>query len=192
MATTTSATDPQRHAGIGDDAVKRRTGRGWEEWFELLDQAGAKELEHPEIARWLDVRHGAGAWWSQMITVAYEQARGRRVRHERAGGDFAVSATRTIAAKPSAIWKALSDAATRRKWVNAATWKVRTKKAPERMRIEWGKDELVEFRITPKGADKCLVAADHSRLKDAKSAASTKKCWARALDKMRAFLEGNE
>ena len=34
---------------IGDDAVLAKAGRHWEEWFTVLDAAGAKTKSHPEI-----------------------------------------------------------------------------------------------------------------------------------------------
>ena len=56
-----------------------RTGRGWEEWFDLLDEWGAPERTHTEIARWVasGTRSTAG-WDAQSVTVSYERARGLR------------------------------------------------------------------------------------------------------------------
>ncbi len=71
---------------ISDDAVKRATGKNWEQWFTLLDKAGAKKMKHIDIARMvqtkylgnknksIDVAKSEG-WWSQMITVQYEYSR---------------------------------------------------------------------------------------------------------------------
>ncbi len=178
-----------RHAAISSAAVALRTGKGWNAWFNLLDRAGARRLEHPAIARLLNERHGVDGWWAQMITVAWEQARGWRVRHQRIGGSFEVSASRTIAASRAAVWKALVDPRVRRRWVNVASWDVRTRKAPERVRIDWPGDQIVEFSLVPKAAEKCQVVATHSKLHDARSAATTKRCWARALERMKAHLE---
>jgi hypothetical protein len=36
-----------------DDAIRERTGRGWEEWFDLLDEWGARDRPHKEVARWV-------------------------------------------------------------------------------------------------------------------------------------------
>ena len=38
-------------ARCSDARIRERTGRGWEEWFDLLDSWGAEELGHTEIAR---------------------------------------------------------------------------------------------------------------------------------------------
>jgi len=72
--------------GIRDEAVKARTGRDWAEWFAVLDQAGARKMTHRAIAVWLEKNHGLGGWWDQMVTVAYEPARGLRDKHQKPSG----------------------------------------------------------------------------------------------------------
>ena len=42
---------------VSDEVIRRRTGRGWEEWFDLLDDWGAIAKPHREIARWLASEH---------------------------------------------------------------------------------------------------------------------------------------
>lgn len=39
---------PKAALKVGDEAVKKATGKAWPEWFKLLDKAGAKKLPHPE------------------------------------------------------------------------------------------------------------------------------------------------
>ena len=73
-------------AGIGDQAVRAKTGRTWEEWIDALDRAGAAALDHKHIARLVHERFGVGAWWCQMVTVGYEQAKGRRAPRQTADG----------------------------------------------------------------------------------------------------------
>jgi len=43
---------------MSDEAIRGRTGRGWEEWLDLLDAWGADDLPHRDIA--LRVREEAG------------------------------------------------------------------------------------------------------------------------------------
>lgn len=83
-------------AGTSDEAMTAATGRPWSEWFELLDAAGAEAWTHPRIARWLHDEQGVPGWWSQAVTVGFEQARGRRMPGQRADGSFEVSASRTF------------------------------------------------------------------------------------------------
>ena len=57
--------------GVGDDAVKKATGKTWTEWFTILDQAGAQKMNHRQIVTLLRDQHGVGSWWQQMVTVGY-------------------------------------------------------------------------------------------------------------------------
>jgi hypothetical protein len=63
-----------------DERIRERTGRGWEEWFDLLDEWGAAERTHREIARWVADQLGIVplVWDAQAITSSYERARGLR------------------------------------------------------------------------------------------------------------------
>lgn len=66
---------------ITSGSLREATGRGWEEWLEVLDAAGAADWEHREIVVHLEREHpqvGTG-WWRQSLAIGYEQARGKRV-----------------------------------------------------------------------------------------------------------------
>lgn len=56
-------------AGISSKAVEAKTGRGWDEWFTLLEAAGAREMKHQAIANYLHETHGLDGWWAQMVTA---------------------------------------------------------------------------------------------------------------------------
>jgi hypothetical protein len=61
-----SAEDPKATEGpslsVPDEAIRSKTGRGWEDWFDLLDGWGAAERSHNEIARWVTEEHGIEGW----------------------------------------------------------------------------------------------------------------------------------
>ena len=63
---------------VSDDSVRRRTGKGWNEWLTVLDDYGAAEKGHAESARHLRESHGVSPWWAQAVTVRYEHERGLR------------------------------------------------------------------------------------------------------------------
>ena len=44
----------RRIQGVSDDAVRAKTGKKWDEWFKLLDNAGTRMMDHREIARCVD------------------------------------------------------------------------------------------------------------------------------------------
>lgn len=80
---------------VGDAAMRAATGRGHEEWRDLLADAGAMTWSHAEIAGWL-VGQGVDGWWAQGITVDFEQARRGRLPGQQQDGSFTASSTRTI------------------------------------------------------------------------------------------------
>jgi len=63
---------------IREDTVRAKTGKGWEEWFAILDEWGAAEHGHTAAARYLRTELGVSPWWAQAITVRHEYARGLR------------------------------------------------------------------------------------------------------------------
>ena len=81
-----------------DDAVKAKTGKTWAEWFALLDRWGAAAKGHQATATWLHDEQGVPDWWSQMVTVEYERARGLRAVGQRTTGDWEATLQRTVPA----------------------------------------------------------------------------------------------
>jgi hypothetical protein len=79
------------------EAVIKSTGKSWDEWFALLDEADAAKMTHKEIANWLHA-HGdiESGWWCQSVAVAYEQRIGRRKAGQTCDGDYSVGASRTL------------------------------------------------------------------------------------------------
>lgn len=78
--------------------VERATGRPWSEWLQFMEAIGAKDLDHHQIAlRVFDELDGTieqVGWWTQAVTVAYEQDTGRRLPGQRPDGSFQTSVSR--------------------------------------------------------------------------------------------------
>ena len=83
---------------VSDRALVDATGRTRDEWYEMLDEAGAKEWDHAKIARWLGGKHEVDGWWAQGVTVGYEQSRGLREPGQRPDGSFDASSSKTLPA----------------------------------------------------------------------------------------------
>src|SRR3954451_13772090 len=104
-----------------DATIRERTGRGWEEWFDLLDEAGAADMNHREIARRLAAEQGADllAWNVQAVVGSYERARkGRQVGEHEDG--FTVTASKTVAVPIERLYAAFVDADPRARWLLGA------------------------------------------------------------------------
>ena len=140
-ATLLAAEEPKATEGpaltMSDEAIRRRTGRGWEEWFDLLDQWGAAERSHTEIARWVVDEHGIDGWGAQAVTVTYERARGMRAVGEHADG-FAITASKTVAVPVDRLYDAFVDESLRARWLPDAELRERTATRPRSARFDWG------------------------------------------------------
>ncbi len=80
--------------------VERATHRTWDEWLAFMDRIDAKSLDHHGIAlKVYDELNGTGieplGWWTQAVTVAYEQHIGRRIPGQRPDGTFQLSVTKS-------------------------------------------------------------------------------------------------
>jgi uncharacterized protein YndB with AHSA1/START domain len=175
-------------AGVSGESVKKRTGKDWNEWFRLLDDAGAMKMKHKDIAAWLKANHMESAWWSQMVTVGYEQARGIRQKHEKPAG-FEVGRSKTLPVPVSKLYGAWSDARARRRWLGETGLEVRGARANKSMRLTWSDGEtIVAVTFYGKGRGKSQVTVQHTKLKDEAAGERMKRFWGEALDRLYAQL----
>ena len=72
--------------GISDEAVQKRTGKSWVEWYAILDRWGMNGNGHTLAARHLQQEHGLSPWWAQVVTIRYEWERGLRTEAQEGGG----------------------------------------------------------------------------------------------------------
>jgi hypothetical protein len=173
--------------GIGDEAVRAKTGRTWSEWIATLDTAGAREMTHSEIAALLHERFDVPGWWTQMVTVGYEQATGKRVPRQKADG-FAATASKTMSVSPTAAFKAFNDPRSRAAWLTEDLT-IRKATAPKSLRITCGDGKThLDVNIYPKGPGKSQVTLQHTKLASAREAARMKKHWADALKRLEEML----
>jgi len=177
-----------KYGGIGSAAVRKATGRTWAEWLALLDQAGARKMPHREIAQLLHTRHRVPEWWAQMVAVGYEQARGLRVKHQKADG-FEISVTKTMGAPVDRAFAAWKDAVLREKWLPRTPLTVRKATPHKSIRILWPDGTSLSVNFWPKGPLKCQVVPQHGRLSTPEAADRMKAYWAEKLELLRTFLE---
>jgi hypothetical protein len=172
--------------------IRERTGRGWEEWFAKLDEWGASERKHPEIARWLMDEQGADGWSAQSITVSYERARMGRAVGERDDG-FVITAQKTVAVSVERLYDAFIDDSLRGRWLPVGELRERTATKPKSARFDWGDGATrVNVSFEAKGDAKSTVALEHARLPDGAEAERTKAFWRERLTVLSSRLEGGE
>ena len=80
--------------------VERATNRTWDEWLAFMERVDAESLDHHGIALKVYAElDGTGieplGWWTQAVTVAYEQYIGRRIPGQRPDGTFQMSVSKS-------------------------------------------------------------------------------------------------
>lgn len=171
---------------IGSGAVQRATTRTWEEWLATLDEEGMQGKPHRDVVEHLVRVHSLTPWWSQMVCVGYEQAKGQRVPHQKEKG-FEISVSRTVEASASDAFRAFNDP-TRRGWCFVRDYVVRTTIAPRSLRIAFADESLVVVAIARKGNARCAVTVQHSKLPDAAAAEKMKEQWREALARLAGMI----
>lgn len=174
-----------------DENIRRRTGRGWEEWFDLLDDWGAAERSHREIARWVAEQQGVVplAWNAQAVVGSYERVRGLRAVGEHPGG-FTVTASKTVAVPVDRLYEAFVDESLRERWLPQGGLRERTATRPKSARFDWQEDETrVHVTFIAKDPAKSTLALAHERLADSGRAEQMKGFWRDRVSVLKEQLE---
>lgn len=96
--------------------VEGKTGKTMEHWTEVLDSFDVGKNGHKAAAKMLLEEHGQSPWWSQQITILYEQAKGLRKPGQRHSGTFTVNVSKTIRVSAEKSFDAWSNAESWNRW----------------------------------------------------------------------------
>ena len=180
-------TEPKR---MSDEAVKAKTGKMWKEWFAIIEKAGGKKMTHQEIVAFLHTKHKVRDWWQQMVTVTYEQARGKRAKHQTPKG-FQISGNKTINVPIATLYKAWLTEGTRRPWLPHSDITIRKSTLNKSIRFTWADGKThVDINFYDKGIDKSQISIEHNKLPSAREANRMKAYWGRVLTKLKEEIEG--
>jgi hypothetical protein len=174
---------------LSSEKLVEATGRNWEQWLELLDQAGAIKRTHTEIARWLTDEQRVPGWWAQSITVGYERARGLREPGQHSDG-WSVTASKTIAVPIETLFESFERDSIREQWLPEADLHLRTANAPTSARYDWGDGStLLIVGFESLGPNKSRVALEHVKLPDGQVAERMKAWWRERVEELKKLLE---
>jgi len=174
---------------ISNEAVKKSTGKIWSEWFVLLNKEGAKKMEHKAIAEKLHKKYGLSGWWSQMITVQYEQEIKGRKKHETTSG-YQISKSKTLSFSTSKVYSVVQYPALRKSWLKDPDFSITKSTKNKSIRGKWvdGKTNI-EFQFYPKDKTKTQLVIQHSKISSLKEAERLKKYWERNFNLLTKYLE---
>ncbi len=165
---------------FSETAVRKATGKRWDDWFRLLDAWGGTGHTHTEIARYVNEALGVDGWWAQSVTVGYERARGMRAPHQRPDG-FSVDVSKTFPVDAERLYRAFADARQRNRWIERGTLTLRASTPAKRVaRFDFGTSadgSRVMVGITPKGPSKASAAIRHERLGAAEDVETKRTFW---------------
>ncbi len=174
---------------ISDKSVIKSTGKSWNEWFSILNKAGAKKMDHKKIAEYLSTKQNVRDWWSQMVTVQYEQDVKGRVKHETTSG-FQISKSKTLSFSVSKIFTAVQSPSQRKFWLKDPNFKITTSTRNKSIRAKWIDGQTnIEIQFYPKDKAKTQLVVQHNKLSSARDATKMKTYWDKSFEKLNIFLE---
>lgn len=178
---------PQKASRAGtpsDASVKAATGKIWKEWYKELNDEGAKDITHQEIAKLLRKKYSLDGWWSQMLTNSYEQYIGRREKHQMADG-FQASVSRTFGMPVSKAYKSFFDEKMRGKWLKDPGFQISTSRENRSIRALWV-DRMTRISVDfyEKGDNKCQVVVQHLKIPTSDECEVKKAYWKENLEKL--------
>ena len=159
---------------ISSDTVKAKTGKSWDEWFALMDASGCAKMRHKEIVAVLHNQFNVGKWWQQMITVSYEQSRGKHLLNQRPDG-YLINKSKIYSVNKETAFNAWAKESIRIKWLADPGISIRKTIPNHSLRIIW-LDGItgVDVLFNPKG-EKVQISVNHSQLPDLQAAEKMKK-----------------
>ena len=191
-----------------DEAVKKATGKAWDAWFAFLDKKGADTMKHKEMAEMLsEKKYIKNGWWSQMVTNAYEKARGRRVVGQTEDAGFQIGVTKTLPMSTKDLWKLITSSEGIALWLGRGTklkftpdepyetadgtrGEIRTVRAGTRIRMTWQpkkfpKPTTLQLTVIPRKSTRgtCL-SFHHENLANAKQREMMRRHWQGVLDRL--------
>jgi hypothetical protein len=150
-------------------------------------------MTHQEIALHLRRTHRVGDWWSQMVTVGYEQGSGRRQKHQMADG-YRIGASKTVDLPVKSLYRAWADPVARERWLPGADLLVRTSTENKSMRITWDastpKPTSLLIAFYSKGPAKSQVTVEHGKLPSPGAGEKLKRFWTQRLAALSTLLKG--
>lgn len=172
-----------------DAALKKATGKDWQEWRTSLEEWGASERSYLEISRYLADAFGLNDWWAQGITVGYERMTARRSVGKLATGTHSASLTRVIDASIEQTHASLVTELRRYQWLADSVVRLRTSQAPKVARFDdYEAKVIITFSLTEEdGQTNVHLKADTFESEEA--AAIWKSAWEPRLADLAEYVE---
>ncbi len=164
-----------------EESVIAATGRGWNEWCDVIEAGLDPVPDHAAIAAHLERIDDIGGWWAQTITVGYERIIGRRQPNQQNDGTFTVNRSRTVPVDDEALRRALLDDEERAGLFGGEEVTLRSRPSAKAIRL--GLDHGVAVvSITPRDGGRATVAVQHRGLPSLEELERRRFWWREWLD----------
>ena len=173
-------------------AITKATNRPWDDWVAALDAAGAREMNHGDIAKQalklMPEPVEQKGWWAQGVAIAYEQHAGLRVPGQTSTGSFQTSTSKTFPGDKDAALKAWLDLVSTRTEFNgidiveAASTSETAKWRYWRVQLVDGSRVNVDISDKPHG--KASIAVEHTKLGSSADIETWRPYWKELLSEL--------
>lgn len=150
---------------MSDDRVREATGRGWDEWCDVID-AWPRHVEgHTAVAAYVHGELGVPGWWAQAVTGGWERITGRRLPNQMTDGTFTANRSRTVPIDADELRAALLDDDARGDLFPGHDTRLRSQPTSKSLRVTIGPGSAL-FSLEPKPDGRTTVYVSHERLPD--------------------------
>lgn len=166
---------------LSDEAVREATGRGWDEWCDVLDAWEGRDRGHTAIAAHLIDDLEVPGWWAQTVTVGYERITGRRLPYQRSDGTFNANKSRTVSVDADALRALLLDDHARADLFPGLETELRSRPTSKVVRLGIGPG-VAQIDLAPKGDGRVVISVAHERLPEPADVEAWKAYWQEWLE----------
>lgn len=196
---------------VSTEAVKKATGKTWDEWLNILDDEGAKKMDHKHIVSLLaKKKYVTNAWWQQQVTVGYETARGLRKTGETADAGYEIGVQKTLPLPVQKAWELITSPEGLKIWLGNAprlslvmghnfrtpdgtTGQIRVVREDRHIRLTWCPQDwkyatTLQVRLTPR-EDKTVIGFHHEKLAGGREREMMQRHWRYVLEQLEDLAE---
>lgn len=166
---------------MSDDAVHAATGRGWDEWCDLIDAWPGHADGHAAVARHLQDEYEVDGWWAQTVTVGWERITGVRLPHQMPDGTFTANKSRTVTVDADLLRKTLLHDEDRADLFPGLDPELRSRPTSKAIRLEVGPG-VAQIGIDELPDGRAKLTIQHARLPEFGDVERWKSFWDEWLD----------
>ena len=173
-------------------AITKATTRPWDDWVAALDAAGAREMNHGDIAKQalklMPEPVEQKRWWAQGVAIAYEQHTGLRIPGQSSTGSFQTSTSKTFPGDKDAALKAwLELVGTRDEFNGIDTEEAASTSETAKWRywrVQLVDGSRVNVNISDKPNGKASIAVEHTKLGSSDDIETWRPYWKELLSEL--------